>query len=50
MVKETFYRENGQIKWEINYKDGIDGKWTFIGKTGIEVERNYKDGKLIKKN
>ena len=44
----TFY-DNGQIKSEINYKDGgLDGKWIWYYDNGqISSEENYKNGKYI---
>ena len=41
------YYENGQKKWEENYKDGkLDGKYTAWDENGQKKwEENYKDGK-----
>jgi len=41
------YYDNGQIKYEGNYKDDkVDGKWTWWYENGQkELESNYKDGK-----
>ena len=45
----TLWYENGQVKEEVNYKDGkLDGKSTSWFENGqIEGEVNYKDGKCI---
>ena len=46
---ETDYYENGQIRFEKNYKDGkADGKWTYWHENGqIEEEGNWKDGECV---
>ena len=40
------YYENGQLKWEGNYKDGkLDGEWLHYYENGeVKEKSNYKDG------
>ena len=47
--KCTFWFENGQKSYEVNYKDGkLDGKQTFWSENGqIQIENNYKDDECI---
>ena len=47
--KFTGYYENGQIKQELNYKDGKLGKVTYYNEDGsIDGVDEYKDCELVK--
>ena len=45
--KWLWWYENGQLKWEDNYKNGKEhGKWLYWYENGqLEWEENWKDGK-----
>ena len=44
---EKIYYENGQLKLEVNYKDGKEeGLWKgYYDNSQLRMEGNYKDGK-----
>ena len=46
----TWWRENGQKSYQINYKDGKKhGPFIVYNTKGEEVRReNYKDGEIVK--
>ena len=45
--KGTYYHENGQLSWEVDYKNGLMvGKFISYNEDGqIDEERDYKNGK-----
>ena len=47
-----WYHENGNLKYEVNYKDGeLHGTWKGYHKNGkLNWEWNYENGKLLNLN